>query len=273
MLHNCVHIWYNRKSINIIAEKSSSPFQYKLASSIVLSKVKKAIGFDRVKILGVGGAPMSVDTKNYFLSLDLPIIDSYGLSETTGCFCMAKVHDPFVDSVGRAFRGLKAKISNPDENGFGEICVNGRTVFMGYLGELEKTLEVFDDSNWFRTGDLGYINKEGSIFITGRSKEIIITAGGENIPPVHVENLVKAECSAISNAFLIGDKRKFLTMLIPLKTEMDKDGSPLDELACESLKLMESFSLKHKKLSDVLAGPDSIITKAIDDAIQKANLK
>jgi long-chain-fatty-acid--CoA ligase ACSBG len=94
---------------------------------------------------------------------------------------------------------------------------------------------------------------------------------GENIPPVHIEDLVKSECSAISNAFLVGDNRKFLTILIALKTEMDKDGAPTDDLAIESLKLMENLGLKYTKLSEVLAEPDPKVSEAIQDAILRAN--
>lgn len=161
-----------------------------------------------------------------------------------------------------------------DEHGQGEICKRGRNVFMGYLNEHEKTLEAIDDEGWLRTGDLGYIDKDGFLFITGRLKELIITAGGENIPPVHIENLVKAECSAISNALLIGDKRKYLTMLITLKTEMDSEGAPLDTLASESLKLIHSLDLNYTKMSEIMAaGPDKKVTQAIQEAVDRANIR
>lgn len=89
---------------------------------------------------------------------------------------------------------------------------------------------------------------------------------------MHIENLVKAESAAISNAFLVGDKRKYLTMLITLKTEVDKEGAPLDTLASESLKLMESLDLRYTKMSEIMAaGPDEKATKAIQEAIARAN--
>lgn len=95
---------------------------------------------------------------------------------------------------------------------------------------------------------------------------------GENIPPVHIENLVKGECSAISNAFLVGDKRKFLTILITLKTEMDSEGTPKDELTGDSLKLMESLDLKYTKMSEILEnGPDPKVMAVIQEAIYRAN--
>lgn len=255
-----------------MAGHSYTSFQYKLASALVLGKVKHALGFDRVKFMLTGAAPMGVDTKKYFLSLDMPIIEAYGMSESTGAHTIAKVHDPSFESIGRTLPGLETKVDNPNEEGHGEICKRGRNIFMGYAGELAKTMEAVDDDGWLHTGDIGYIDDKGYVFITGRIKELIITAGGENIPPVHIENLVKSECAAISNAFLVGDHRKFLTMLISLKTDMDKDGGPLDELSIESIKFMESLNLKHTKLSEVLgAGPDTKVQDAIQNAIVRAN--
>lgn len=255
-----------------MAGKSYTGFQYKLASKLVLSKVKHALGFDRAKIMITGAAPLSVETKKYFLSLDMPILEAYGMSESGACQTVGKLHDPTFESIGKTIPGLETKIVNPNEEGHGEICKRGRNIFMGYIGELEKTLEAIDDEGWLHTGDIGYIDENGYVFITGRIKELIITAGGENIPPVHIENLVKAECAAISNAFLVGDRRKFLTILIALKTEMDGEGAPKDELALDTLKLVENLGLNYTKLSEILnAGPDEKVTKAIQDAIDRAN--
>jgi long-chain-fatty-acid--CoA ligase ACSBG len=217
-------------------------------------------------------APMSVETKKYFLSLDIPILEAFGMSESTGGHCMGTVHDPTFESIGRNAPGTQTRIDSPDEKGHGEICLRGRHVFMGYVGEMEKTMEAIDDEGWLHTGDIGYIDNDGYIFITGRIKEIIITAGGENIPPVHIENLVKAECSAISNAMLIGDKKKFLSMLLTLKTEVDGEGAPLDDLAPETLKWLETMDLKYTSLKEILAaGPCPKVMKSLEEAITRAN--
>lgn len=255
-----------------MAGHQTNSLQYKIANKLVMNKVKHALGLLRCKYMVTGAAPMSVDTKKYFLSLDMPILDVYGMSETTGGHSLSTLEAPTFETSGKAMPGIKTKITNPDENGHGEVNIQGRHVFMGYLGEIEKTKEAIDDDGWLRTGDIGYVDKDGYLFITGRIKELIITAGGENIPPVLIENLVKSECSAISNAFLVGDKKKFLTMLVTLKTEMNNEGEPRDELLLETIKWLEGMDVKHKKLSEILAaGPDPIVVKAIQDAINRAN--
>lgn len=202
----------------------------------------------------------------------MPILDVFGMSETTGGHSISTLEAPAFETSGKSMPGTKTKVINVDEKGHGEICAQGRHIFMGYLNDPEKTNEAIDDEGWLRTGDVGYIDKDGYIFITGRIKELIITAGGENIPPVIIENLVKTECPAISNAFLVGDKRKFLTMLVTLKTEMNSDGGPRDELTPEMIKWVEGLGLSYVKLSEILnAGPDPAVVQAIQEAINRAN--
>jgi long-chain-fatty-acid--CoA ligase ACSBG len=202
----------------------------------------------------------------------MPIIEIFGMSESSGGHSFSTTDAPNFDTVGKGLPNVLTKIHQPDENGDGEILVKGRHVMMGYLNDVDKTFETIDDDGWLSTGDVGRIDNDGNLYITGRLKEIIITAGGENVPPVHVENLVKKEIPAISNAFLVGDKKKYLTILISLKTQMQADtGAPLDDLSAESIKWIESLNLKYKKLSQILDGPDPDVLKAIEEGIQRAN--
>lgn len=102
---------------------------------------------------------------------------------------------------------------------------------MGYLGQKEKTEDTFDSEGYLRSGDVGKKDADGFLFITGRLKELIITAGGENIPPVALEDNLKAELPIISQAMVIGDKRKFLSVLLTLKSDIDMNtGEPLNRL-------------------------------------------
>lgn len=253
--------------------KPTNSLQYQLAKKFVISKVKQAMGFDRCLTFSSGAAPMNVETKKYFMSLDMPIIDIFGMSESSGGHSFSTTDAPSFDTIGKGLPGVLTKVKNPDANGHGELCIKGRHIMMGYVGDQDKTYEAIDDDGWLSTGDVGYIDNDGYIFITGRIKEIIITAGGENVPPNHCEMLVKGECPAISNAFLVGDKRKFLAVLISLKTQMAPDtGAPLDELAMETLKWLESLDLKYTKLSEILeSGPDPAVMQALQSALDRAN--
>jgi long-chain-fatty-acid--CoA ligase ACSBG len=252
--------------------KETNTLQYQLAKKFIISKVKTAMGFDRCQTFSSGAAPISIETKKYFMSLDMPIIEIFGMSESSGGHSFSTTDAPNFDTVGKGLPNVLTKIHQPDENGDGEILVKGRHVMMGYLNDVDKTFETIDDDGWLSTGDVGRIDNDGNLYITGRLKEIIITAGGENVPPVHVENLVKKEIPAISNAFLVGDKKKYLTILISLKTQMQADtGAPLDDLSAESIKWIESLNLKYKKLSQILDGPDPDVLKAIEEGIQRAN--
>lgn len=256
-----------------MAGKPTNSLQFQLAKKFVISKVKQAMGFDRCLTFSSGAAPMNIDTKKYFMSLDMPIIEIFGMSESSGGHSFSTTDAPSYETIGKGLPGVLTKIRNPDEKGHGEIFIKGRHVMMGYIDEVEKTFESIDDDAWLATGDVGYIDSDGYIYITGRIKEIIITAGGENIPPNHCEMLVKNECAAISNAFLVGDKKKFLTILISLKTQMSHEtGAPLDELAMETKKWLEPLGVEYTKLSEILeAGPDPIVLQALQSIVDRAN--
>lgn len=131
---------------------------------------------------------MSMEVKKFFMSLGLPLINMYGLSETAGAATYMMPPRMTLEKAGMALPGTQIKIFNPDEQGVGEICIKGRNVFMGYLNNAEATYEVMDSEGYFHTGDIGCLEAgTGFLDITGRQKEIIITAGGENVSPIPIE--------------------------------------------------------------------------------------
>jgi len=117
-----------------------------------------------------GAAPMGTDTKKYFMSLDLPLVEAFGMSESTGGHSFTTIDLSSFDTIGKGLPGVQTKIRNPDEHGQGEILIKGRHVFMGYINDQEKTFESIDEDGWMATGDVGCIDNDGFIYITGRMK-------------------------------------------------------------------------------------------------------
>ncbi|XP_076580356.1 long-chain-fatty-acid--CoA ligase ACSBG2 [Chaetodon auriga] len=251
-----------------------TPFSYHIAKKLVFKKVRKALGLDRCNKCYTGAAPITKDTLEFFLSLDIPLYELYGMSESTGPHTISIPEAFKLTSCGKEIPGCKTKLHNPDEEGNGEICFWGRHVFMGYLNMPDKTEEAVDAEGWLHSGDLGKHDKNGFLFITGRIKELIITAGGENIPPVPIEDAVKEAVPLISNAMLIGDKRKFLSMLLTIKCHVNADsGEPEDELTPEAVEFCRRLGSNATRVSEIAGGRDRAIHAAIQEGINRANEK
>ncbi|XP_029002873.1 long-chain-fatty-acid--CoA ligase ACSBG2 isoform X3 [Betta splendens] len=249
-----------------------TPLSYHIAKKLVFKKVRKALGLDRCTRCYTGAAPITKDTLEFFLSLDVPLYELYGMSESTGPHTISLPDAYKLTSCGVELPGCRTKLHNKDEEGNGEICFWGRHVFMGYLNMPEKTEEALDAEGWLHSGDLGKHDHQGFLFITGRIKELIITAGGENIPPVPIEDAVKEAVPLISNAMLVGDKRKFLTMLLTVKCQVNPDsGEPLDELSPEAVELCRKLGSSATRVSDVAGGRDRAVNAAIQEGINRVN--
>uniref|UniRef100_A0A671WVM8 Long-chain-fatty-acid--CoA ligase ACSBG2 n=1 Tax=Sparus aurata TaxID=8175 RepID=A0A671WVM8_SPAAU len=235
-------------------------------------KVRKALGLDRCSKCYTGAAPITKDTLEFFLSLDIPLYELYGMSESSGPHTISSPEAFKLTSCGKEIPGCKTKLHNPDEEGNGEICFWGRHVFMGYLNMPDKTEEALDAEGWLHSGDLGKHDKKGFLFITGRIKELIITAGGENIPPVPIEDAVKEAVPLINNAMLIGDKRKFLSMLLTVKCQVNAEsGEPEDELTAEAVEICRKLGSNATKVSEVASGRDRAVHTAIQEGINRVN--
>ncbi len=183
--------------------------QYALAKRLVLDKLKVALGFDRARVLASGAAPIAPDVLAFFASIDLPIREIYGQSEDTGPTSYNLPGRTRLGTVGPPLPGLEVKIAED-----GEILIRGPNVFVGYFKEPEATAESLRDG-WLCSGDLGAFDPDGYLTITGRKKEIIITAGGKNIAPKNIEAALK-QSPLIGEVVVIGDRRKYLTALVTL---------------------------------------------------------
>ncbi|NWX38237.1 ACBG2 ligase, partial [Notiomystis cincta] len=251
---------------------SEVPVNFRLARQLVYRKVRKAIGLDRCTKCYTGAAPITRDTLEFFLSLNIPVLELYGMSESSGPHTLSLPHAFKLGSCGKELTGCHTLIHKPDKDGIGEICFSGRHVFMGYLNMEDKTKEAIDEDGWLHSGDLGKHDKDGFLFITGRIKELIITAGGENIPPVPIEDAVKNAVPIISNAMLVGDKAKFLAMLLTLKCEVDAEtGEPRDELSEEALEFCQKLGSNATTVSEIIISRDNAVYSAIQKGISAVN--
>jgi long-chain-fatty-acid--CoA ligase ACSBG len=130
-----------------------------------------------------------------------------------------------------------------DKPGEGEICFRGRHVMLGYMKDQVKSRATIDSQNWLHSGDVGRFDEDGFVYITGRIKELIITAGGENIAPVPIEQFVLSVLPGVSKIVMIGDRRKYNIALITLLTEPDENGQPTDKLTGEALEISDATTV------------------------------
>ena len=180
--------------------------------TLVYRTVRGALG-PKIKYVACGGAPLSRDLAHFYNGIGLPMIQGYGMTETAAPFAATRVTDNVIGTVGQPAPGSSIRIS--DE---GELQVKGPNVFRGYHNLPEKTAEAFTADGWLRTGDLAEIDDEGHIVITGRIKDIIITAGGKNVSPIPLEEEI-AKCPIVEHCVVVGDQRPFIGALVTLDPE------------------------------------------------------
>lgn len=184
-----------------------------LAQLTVLGNLRRMVGLANCRRASTGGAPCSPDLIRWYQSIGVPMIEAFGMTETSGVATLNRVEDNHIGTAGKALPGTEIKL---DSNG--ELLMRGPGIFSGYWNKPEKTAETFTEDGWLRSGDVARIDENGCMTITGRIKDIIITAGGKNITPAEIENKLKFS-PYISDAVVIGDKRKYLTCLIMIDQE------------------------------------------------------
>ena len=202
--------------------------KYGIANRLIFSKVKPAVGLGRAKFCVTGAAPISGEILEFFSGLDVVVQEVYGQSEDTGPTSFNLPGKTRFGTVGPAVPGVEVKIAED-----GEILVKGRNVFLGYYRDEAATAETLTDG-WLHSGDLGEFDSDGFLSITGRKKDIIITAGGKNVTPKNIEGAIKQNVY-VAEAVVIGDRRKYLTAVVTLdeealERENIKDGYTSDAI-------------------------------------------
>jgi long-chain acyl-CoA synthetase len=191
---------------------AGTALNFRLWDFLVLSNLRRMLGMDRLVQGVTGAAPISPELLKWYHAIGVPLYEGFGMSETAGACSVNLPGANKTGSVGRALPGIDIRIADD-----GEIQIKGLNIFTGYLGKPDKTAEAFTPDGYLRTGDVGRLD-DGFLTITGRMKDIIITAGGKNITPAEIESRLKFS-HYISDAVVIGDKRKYLTCLVMIDQE------------------------------------------------------
>jgi long-chain acyl-CoA synthetase len=180
----------------------------------ILNAVLARVGLDNVRWAMVGAAPISTEVLEFFTALGIPLFEVWGMSELTAVATGNQAGNVKVGSVGPAALGVEVAIADD-----GEILARGGNLMAGYYKDAEKTADAIDADGWMHTGDIGTVDDDGFFTIVDRKKELIITAGGKNISPANIENLLKQH-PLVGQACVIGDRRAYLTALIVLDPEV-----------------------------------------------------
>ncbi|EEE36413.1 AMP-binding enzyme [Rhodobacteraceae bacterium KLH11] len=187
--------------------------RFGLWDRLVFRNLRRMLGMDRMRRGGSGAAPISPDLLRWYWAIGVPMVEGFGMTETAGIAALNTLEANKIGTIGKPVPGNDIRISED-----GEIQVKGLNVFQGYWRNNAKTAETFTADGWLRTGDMGHVDEDGFVTITGRLKDIIITAGGKNITPAEIESALKFS-QYISDAVMIGDRRKYLTALIMIDQE------------------------------------------------------
>ena len=205
---------------------ASLAVQHRLASKLVYSKVQARLG-GRLRVGISGGAPLAKEVAEFFHALDILILEGYGLTECTSAATVNRVDNYRFGTVGPALPGTELRLGED-----GELLIRSETVFQGYFKDPEATRDVLDEDGWLRSGDVAAIDADGFVTITDRKKDILITAGGKNVAPANLENLLK-NSPYVSHVVVIGDRRPYVSALITL--EDDARGLPDIEQRIQAL--------------------------------------
>lgn len=225
--------------------------EYELADKQILSNVRDLFG-GNLKYALTGGAPVKKELLEFFHACNVLLLEGYGATETSALAAVNRPDDFKFGTVGKALPNTEIKIDeDTDDDGRGEILIKGPHIFQGYHGLDDKTEEVLQDG-WFKTGDLGTMDDDGYLQVTGRAKELIITSSGKNITPTNIEEKIEAS-SAVEQAVVFGDDRPYLiALIVPSDGAEESDVQDAVDAANKDLAKVEQvkkFKLLDRELS------------------------
>ncbi|SNC61055.1 long-chain acyl-CoA synthetase [Kytococcus aerolatus] len=240
---------------------------YKVADLLVLHNIRDALGGDKV-CMASGGAALRREIEEFLLAAGVLVSPGYGLSETSPVISFRGAEEWRFGTVGKVIQGMEIRLVPVEDNdlkdGEGEIQVRGEGVFAGYLPDLEgndPAPGAFTEDGWFRTGDIGQLDDEGFLSITGRTKDIIVTDGGRNISPAGIENVIDSD-DLIEYSMVVGDNRPYLTAVVSLDQAVQAEllpGASAEEIQAEATRRVTALTAgmaRYERITKVLVAPE-----------------
>lgn len=230
--------------------------KHKLFDTLVYSKLRSALG-GQVSYAVSGGAPLGARLGHFFRGVGVTILEGYGLTETTGASTVSRPDLIRIGTVGNPIPGVTVRIADD-----GEILIKGKNIFRGYWNNPKATDEAIDQQGWFHSGDIGEIDADGFVKITGRKKELIVTAGGKNVAPAVLEDKLRSHV-LVSQCLVVGDQRPYIAALITLDAEAIVPWAQINQVP-SGLSLAEyaQNEVVKAEIAQAVAAANSLVSNA-----------
>ncbi|XP_023572930.1 long-chain-fatty-acid--CoA ligase ACSBG2-like [Octodon degus] len=249
-----------------------SSLSFRLAKKLTFSRARKLLGLGRCEQFLSVGTGLSRGTLDFFLSLDVPIYELYGLSESTGIHTLASRQDFRLLSCGKGLPSTRTRVKEEDEEGIGSISLWGRHIFMGYLGDSESTTKKTDGHGWLHTGDLGFLDIDNFLYIRGNVGDIITLSSGKTVNPSPIEERVKAYIPIVHYAVVVGQDAPYLCALLTLKCQVNwETGEPRTALTSETVAVCRGLGSRATRLADIVYNDDPVIAEFISKGMEAVN--
>ncbi|XP_027981817.1 long-chain-fatty-acid--CoA ligase ACSBG2-like [Eumetopias jubatus] len=253
-------------------KQTHSPLCFSLAKRLTFNRARRFLGLHHCRQYFNLGLGLSRATLDYFLSLNMPIFELYGLSESTGIHTLSRQQDFRLLSCGKSLPNTHTKTQKHNEEGIGDIYIWGRNIFMGYLNDEENTQEKIDAHGWLHTGDLGFLDTDEFLYVVGNARDIITLSSGERINPNPIEERVKRYIPIVRYVVLVGQDAPYLCALLTLKCQVNTDtGEPRNALTSEAVAFCRQLRSQSTRLSDIVYDGDPVVLEFISQGIDAAN--
>ncbi|XP_073910532.1 long-chain-fatty-acid--CoA ligase ACSBG2-like [Castor canadensis] len=252
--------------------RAHPPLFFGLAKKLVFNRTRKSLGLNNCQQFFNLGLGLPKATLDFFLSLNIPICELYGLSECTGVHTVSSNRSFRLLSCGKELPNTHTKVEEENEDSIGNIYIWGRNIFMGYLSDHEDTRKMIDNQGWMHTGDLGFLDTDNFLYIMGSLKDMITLSSGEVINPTPIEERVKMHIPLVHYAVVVGQDSPYLCALLTMKCQVNwETGEPRGVLTSEAVAFCRSINSQSTWLTDVLNNQDPIINEFIEEGMKAVN--